>query len=101
MPWFTLFAPLVCLLLIRAIRDLVDDIVSKVMELLGRALGAGWGLCLASTRDRCTHNMALWPLLPIAFVPAVPTSPTRVPGQLWLVGAHYRGHVYELELLCN
>ncbi|XP_014390505.1 PREDICTED: phospholipid-transporting ATPase IK [Myotis brandtii] len=26
MPWFTLFAPLVCLLLIRAIRDLVDDI---------------------------------------------------------------------------
>ncbi|XP_045432654.1 LOW QUALITY PROTEIN: phospholipid-transporting ATPase IK-like [Pipistrellus kuhlii] len=25
-PWFTLFAPLVCLILIRAIRDLVDDI---------------------------------------------------------------------------
>lgn len=28
LPWFTLFAPLVCLLLIRATRDLVDDIVS-------------------------------------------------------------------------
>ncbi|XP_042540962.1 phospholipid-transporting ATPase IK-like [Dipodomys spectabilis] len=26
LPWFTLFAPLVCLLFIRAIRDLVDDI---------------------------------------------------------------------------
>ncbi|KAM4871823.1 phospholipid-transporting ATPase IK-like [Thomomys bottae] len=26
LPWFTLFAPLVCLLIIRAIRDLVDDI---------------------------------------------------------------------------
>ena len=29
LPWFTLFAPFVCLLTIRAIRDLVDDIVSR------------------------------------------------------------------------
>lgn len=28
LPWFTLFAPLLCLLIIRAARDLVDDIVS-------------------------------------------------------------------------
>uniref|UniRef100_A0A8C7AGQ3 Phospholipid-transporting ATPase n=1 Tax=Neovison vison TaxID=452646 RepID=A0A8C7AGQ3_NEOVI len=28
LPWFTLFAPLVCLLVIRATRDLVDDIVT-------------------------------------------------------------------------
>ncbi|KAG5209212.1 hypothetical protein MJG53_007531 [Ovis ammon polii x Ovis aries] len=29
LPWFTLFVPFVCLLTIRAIRDLVDDIVSR------------------------------------------------------------------------
>ncbi|XP_040096073.1 phospholipid-transporting ATPase IK isoform X2 [Oryx dammah] len=29
LPWFTLFAPFICLLTIRAIRDLVDDIVSR------------------------------------------------------------------------
>ena len=29
LPWFTLFTPLVCLLTIRAIRDLVDDIVRR------------------------------------------------------------------------
>uniref|UniRef100_A0A8C9J9W0 P-type phospholipid transporter n=1 Tax=Panthera tigris altaica TaxID=74533 RepID=A0A8C9J9W0_PANTA len=28
LPWFTLFVPLICLLVIRATRDLVDDIVS-------------------------------------------------------------------------
>lgn len=100
MPWFTLFAPLVCLLLIRAIRDLVDDIVSGVMGLLGRGLRVRWGPFLASTRDRCKY-MTLWPLLPIAIVPAVPTFPIRVPGQMWLVWAHYRGHMYELELLCT
>lgn len=32
LPWFTLFTPFVCLLVIRATRDLVDDIVSR-----------GWG----------------------------------------------------------
>lgn len=41
LPWFTLFAPLVCLLTIRATRDLVDDIVSVAG---GRGLGrAGVG----------------------------------------------------------
>lgn len=36
LPWFTLFAPLVCLLVIRATRDLVDDIVSEARVEMAR-----------------------------------------------------------------
>lgn len=45
LPWFTLFAPLVCLLVIRATRDLVDDIVSVVggARRMGGQAGAGAG----------------------------------------------------------
>uniref|UniRef100_A0A452TIB3 Phospholipid-transporting ATPase n=1 Tax=Ursus maritimus TaxID=29073 RepID=A0A452TIB3_URSMA len=48
LPWFTLFAPLVCLLTIRATRDLVDDIVSVAGGRgLGRAgVGEGQGAML-------------------------------------------------------
>lgn len=78
MPWFTLLAPLVCLLVIRAIRDLVDDIVSGVKGQLGRQLDAGWGPCLSITRDRDSCPMVLWYLLSIA---SCPSSPPPFPGQ--------------------
>lgn len=42
LPWFTLFVPLICLLVIRATRDLVDDIVSG--RGAWRVEGAGWVL---------------------------------------------------------
>ena len=48
LPWFTLFTPFVCLLVIRATRDLVDDIVSGVEGQLGRELGTSWGPFLAA-----------------------------------------------------
>lgn len=41
LPWFTLFTPYICLLVIRGTRDLVDDIVSGVREHLGRGRGPG------------------------------------------------------------
>lgn len=41
LPWFTLFAPLVCLLLIRATRDLVDDIVSEARVAWARVWEVG------------------------------------------------------------
>lgn len=41
LPWFTLFAPLVCLLVIRATRDLVDDIVSEARVALARVWEVG------------------------------------------------------------
>lgn len=49
LPWFTLFAPFTCLLIIRATRDLADDIVSGAQGQLGKGLGAGCGPCLAAT----------------------------------------------------
>uniref|UniRef100_A0A452QL82 ATPase phospholipid transporting 8B3 n=1 Tax=Ursus americanus TaxID=9643 RepID=A0A452QL82_URSAM len=52
LPWFTLFAPLVCLLTIRATRDLVDDIVSVAG---GRGLGRKWeNLCVGDLV--CLHR---------------------------------------------
>lgn len=73
LPWFTLFAPLVCLLTIRATRDLVDDIVSVAG---GRGLGragvgeghaGGWGERKAESAngtpqslDSCRMAWARW-----------------------------------------
>lgn len=58
LPWFTLFTPYICLLVIRGTRDLVDDIVSGVREHLGRGRGGRAEPFSAATRDRCP--MALW-----------------------------------------
>lgn len=41
LPWFTLFAPLVCLLVIRATCDLVDDVVSEVRVAWARVWEVG------------------------------------------------------------
>jgi hypothetical protein len=42
LPWFTLLAPLLCLITIRATRDLVDDIVSGVRMALASGWEVGW-----------------------------------------------------------
>uniref|UniRef100_A0A452QL95 Phospholipid-transporting ATPase n=1 Tax=Ursus americanus TaxID=9643 RepID=A0A452QL95_URSAM len=61
LPWFTLFAPLVCLLTIRATRDLVDDIVSVAG---GRGLGrAGVGEGQGGRRQSPPMNLCVGDLV--------------------------------------
>ncbi|KAB0391911.1 hypothetical protein E2I00_002128, partial [Balaenoptera physalus] len=62
LPWFTLFAPLVGLLTIRATRDLVDDIVSGAGA--GGAsglLGTAGGRSARAAPVGCSVHRALWP----------------------------------------
>lgn len=52
LPWFSLGAPMICLLFIRATRDLVDDIVSAVgHSCLGEGAGT-WRGALGESESR-------------------------------------------------
>lgn len=78
LPWFTLFTPLVCLLSIRATRDLLDDIVSGVTG------WQGWGVenGLSLGRSYSHEGQVPWASFELSWWPrwAHITAPT--PGTL-------------------
>uniref|UniRef100_A0A452HFW7 P-type ATPase N-terminal domain-containing protein n=1 Tax=Gopherus agassizii TaxID=38772 RepID=A0A452HFW7_9SAUR len=104
LPWFTLLLPLSCLLLLRGLRDLIDDIVSTPGLFFScsfswkkwRDICVGDIICLRKdsfvpsrcTRGATTTSSALWLFLQIVFRPVLVFRETNLKFRQALLATH-------------